>query len=146
MQSYFEGQIGSNLEVYVDDIFVKTRLGSSLILEQEETFTNLRRFNIRLNPKKCTFGVPRDKLLGYIITKCGIEANPDKILAIAKIGQEHQGHLVAYGMPCGPQPLCVPAEGTRSPPVQIIKKSDSFRWTDETQKALISKPPVLASS
>jgi hypothetical protein len=87
MQSCFEGQIRYNLEVYVDDIIIKTRQNSSLIADLEETFTNVRRFNIRLNPEKCTFGVPWGKLLGYIITKRGIEANPDKISAIAEIDQ-----------------------------------------------------------
>jgi hypothetical protein len=87
MQSCFEGQIRYNLEVYVDDIIIKTRQSSSLIADLEETFTNVRRFNIRLNPEKCTFGVPWGKLLGYIITKRGIEANPDKISAIAEIDQ-----------------------------------------------------------
>jgi hypothetical protein len=64
--------------VYVNDIVVKTRCGDSLILDLEETFTNL---------EKCTFRVPRGKLLGYIIMKHGIEANLDKISAIAEIGQ-----------------------------------------------------------
>jgi hypothetical protein len=75
------------LEVYVDDFIVKTRHDSCLILDLKETFTNVRHFNIRLNPKKCTFGVPWGKLLGYIITKSGIEVNPDKISAITEIGQ-----------------------------------------------------------
>jgi hypothetical protein len=67
---------------------VKSRKSSSLRnADLEETFNNLRQFNIKLNPEKCTFGVPWGKLLGYIIIKRGIEANPDKILAIAKIGQ-----------------------------------------------------------
>jgi hypothetical protein len=66
---------------------MKTQQSSSLIADLEETFANLRRFNIKLNPEKCTFGVPRGKLLGYIITKRGNEANPDKILAITEIGQ-----------------------------------------------------------
>jgi hypothetical protein len=58
---------------------------------------------------------------------------------------------MAHGMPHGPQLFCVSTGGTWSPPVQVVKKSYSFRWTDETQKALddlkalISKPPVLAS-
>jgi hypothetical protein len=86
MQSYFEGQIGRNLEVYVDDSIRKTEQGSSLIPDLEETFTILRHFHIRLNLEKWTFGVPRGKLLRYIITKNGIEANPDKISAIAEIG------------------------------------------------------------
>jgi hypothetical protein len=52
------------LEVYVDDIVVKTRQRSSLIANLEETFADLRRFNVKLSPEKCTFGVPRGKLLG----------------------------------------------------------------------------------
>jgi hypothetical protein len=87
MQSYFEEESGRNLEVYVDNIIVKTRQGSSLIPDLEETFANLRHFNIRPNPEKCNFGVPWAKLLGYIITKHGIEAKPNKISAIAEIGQ-----------------------------------------------------------
>jgi hypothetical protein len=65
---------------------MKTRQSSSLIADLKETFANLKRFNIKLNPEKCTFGVPWGKLMGYIITKRGIEANPDKISTIAKIG------------------------------------------------------------
>jgi hypothetical protein len=58
----------------------------SLISNLEKTFNNLRWFNIKLNPKKCTFGVPRWKLLGYIITEPGIEAKPNNISAIAEMG------------------------------------------------------------
>ena len=50
------------------------------------TFANLRKFNIKLNPEKCTFGVPKGKLLGYIVSERGIEANRDKIAAITNIG------------------------------------------------------------
>jgi hypothetical protein len=85
VKSCFKGKIGHNLEVYVNDIFVKTQQSSSLIVDLEETFTILRRFNIRINPKKCTFGIPRGKLIGYIITKHSIEANPDKVSTIAEI-------------------------------------------------------------
>jgi hypothetical protein len=86
MQFCFKGQIGCNLEVYVNDIIVKSQKSNILIVGLEEEFNNLRRFNIMLNPEKCTFRVPWGKLLGYIITECGIEANPNKILAIAEIG------------------------------------------------------------
>ena len=47
---------------------------------------NLRRFNIKLNPKKCVFRVPKGKLLRYIVSERGIEANPEKITAISNIG------------------------------------------------------------
>jgi hypothetical protein len=65
---------------------VKSRQSTSLIANLEETFNNLKRFNIKLNEEKCTFGVPRGKLLGYIITERDIKANPDKISAITEIG------------------------------------------------------------
>jgi hypothetical protein len=86
MQFCFKGKIGHNLKVYVDNIIVKSRQSTSLIANLEETFNNLRRFNIKLNEEKCTFGVPRGKLLGYIITERDIKANPDKISAITEIG------------------------------------------------------------
>jgi hypothetical protein len=86
MQFYFKEQIRCNLGVYVNDIIVKTKQGDSLILDLEETITNLRHFNIRLNPEKCTFGVPQGILLGYITIKHDIKANPDKISAIAELG------------------------------------------------------------
>ena len=50
------------------------------------TFANLQRFNIKLNPKKCVFGVPKGKMLGYIVSEHGIEANPEKITAISNMG------------------------------------------------------------
>jgi hypothetical protein len=78
MQFYFEGQIGRNLEVYVDDIVMKSWQSNTLITDLEETFNNVKCYNIELNPEKCTFGVPRGKLLGYIITEHGIKTNPKK--------------------------------------------------------------------
>jgi hypothetical protein len=87
MQFCFKGQIRRNQEVYVDDIVIKSEKSNNLISDLEETFNNLRRFNIKLNPKKCTIEVPQGKLLGYIITERGIEVNPDKISAIIKSGQ-----------------------------------------------------------
>ena len=49
------------------------------------TFTNFKRFNIKLNPEKCTFGVPKGKLLGYMVSERGIKANRDKITAITNM-------------------------------------------------------------
>jgi hypothetical protein len=59
MHFCFKGQIGCNLEVYVDDIIMNSQKSGSLIFDLEETFSNLRRFNIKLNTEKCTFRVPR---------------------------------------------------------------------------------------
>ena len=66
------------IAVYVNDIVVKTAQACNLIANLAATFANLQRFNIKLNPKKCVFGVPKGKLLGYIVFEHGIEANPKK--------------------------------------------------------------------
>jgi hypothetical protein len=58
MQYCFRGQIGCKLEVYVDNIIMKSQKSSNLIADLEETFNNLRRFNNKLNLEKCTFRVP----------------------------------------------------------------------------------------
>ena len=65
------------IAVYVDDIVVKTTQARDLIANLAAMFANLRRFNIRLNPEKCVFRVPKG-LLGYIVSEHGIEANPKK--------------------------------------------------------------------
>ena len=72
--------------VYVDDIVVKTAQARDLITNLATTFVNLRRFSVKLNLEKCVFGVPKGKLLGYIVSECGIEANPEKIKAISNMG------------------------------------------------------------
>ena len=82
MQKCFREQIGRNLEVYVDDIIVKSRMAAQLIDDLKEIFSNLRANHIKLNPEKCVFGVPAGKLLGFIVSECGIEINHDMISAI----------------------------------------------------------------
>ncbi|KAK1669791.1 hypothetical protein QYE76_057950 [Lolium multiflorum] len=68
MQRCLKDQIGRNVHAYVDDIAVMTRKGSDLISDLRETFENLRRYKMMLNPLKCVFGVPAGKLLGFIVS------------------------------------------------------------------------------
>ena len=82
MQKCLGSQIGTNVQVYIDDVIVTIGQGLALIKDLEETFRNLDRFSIKLNPKKCSFGVPAGQLLGYLVSARGIEANPEKIQAI----------------------------------------------------------------
>jgi hypothetical protein len=63
----------------------KTWEEEGLISDLAETFDNLRKFNMKLNPKKCTFGAPSEKLLGYMISCRGIDPNPEKVSAITKM-------------------------------------------------------------
>ena len=82
VQIGFEPQLHRNIEAYMDDIVVKTKDKATLIQDLEETFANLRKINLKLNPEKCVFGVPSGKLLKYFVSHRGIEDNPDKIKSI----------------------------------------------------------------
>lgn len=86
MLQCFTDQIGRNVKVYIDNIVVRTKKLNDLITDLEKTFTNLRRFLIKLNPEKYVFGVLKGKLLGFMVSDCGIEANKDKIKAIRRMG------------------------------------------------------------
>ena len=85
MQRCLNEQIGRNVHVYVDDIAVMSRKKADLLEDLRETFDNLRTYRMKLNPKKCVFGVPTGKLLGFTISERGIEVNPEKIKAILNI-------------------------------------------------------------
>ena len=82
VQIGFEPQLHRNMEAYMDDIVVKTEDRATLVQDLEETFANLCKINLKLNPEKCVFGVPSGKLPGFFVSQCRIEANPDKIKAI----------------------------------------------------------------
>ncbi|KAK1607961.1 hypothetical protein QYE76_031634 [Lolium multiflorum] len=75
-------QIGKNVQVYIDDVVITTKEGSTLIDDLKETFDNLDKFCLKLNPTKCSFGVPAGELLGFLVSARGIEANLEKIQAI----------------------------------------------------------------
>ena len=79
MQNCLHTQIGRNVYAYVDDIVVKSRKKETLIADVKETFDNLRVYKMMLNPDKCVFGVPACKLLGFLVSNRGIEANPKKL-------------------------------------------------------------------
>ena len=86
MTQVFGKHIGQTVEAYVDDIVVKSRKASNLVDDLEIAFKCLREKGIKLNPEKCVFGVPRGMLLGFIVSKRGIEANLEKISAVTNMG------------------------------------------------------------
>ena len=77
----FHDQIGRNVEVYVDDMLVKSKKDEDHLADLKETFQALRRYNMKLNPAKYVFGVSSDKFLGFMVSQRGIKVNPDKIKA-----------------------------------------------------------------
>ncbi|KAM1965037.1 hypothetical protein ACFX15_045435 [Malus domestica] len=82
VNSIFAKQIGKSMEVYVDNMLVKSKHADQHIINLSETFTILKRYRMRLNPNKCAFGVGSGKFLGFMISQRGIEANPEKIKVI----------------------------------------------------------------
>ena len=81
----FAQQIGRNVQVYVDDMLVKSRREEDHLEDLRETFDTLRSYNMKLNPGKCAFGVTARKFLRCMESQRGIEANPDKIRAIMEM-------------------------------------------------------------
>ncbi|GJV37378.1 reverse transcriptase domain-containing protein [Tanacetum coccineum] len=75
----FHKQIGRNLEVYVDDLVIKSPTKDDIVRDIKETFKTLRKINMKLNPKKCTFGVEEGMFLGYKVNTKGLKVCPDKV-------------------------------------------------------------------
>jgi hypothetical protein len=153
IQAYFKRQLNKNVEAYVDDVVVKTRNSDMLIADLEETFASLREYRWKLNPNKCIFSVPSRKLLGFIISHHGIEANPEKISAITKMKaptcikdmQKLTGCMAALNR-------FISKLGERGLPFfKLLKHQEKFVWTPEADQALamlkdfLSKPPVLTA-
>ena len=153
MQKCLHDQIGKNVQVYVDDVVVKTKETETLISDLEETFNNLRKFQMKLNPAKCTFGVPAGKLLGFLVSDRGIEANPIKIRAIERMEmpmkiedmQRFTGCLASLSR-------FLSRLGEKAMPLyQLMRKSEKFVWTRQAESAfyelkkMLSTTPVLAS-
>jgi hypothetical protein len=81
----FKPRIGKNIQAYVDDLIVKSSDRASHVNDLVETFTNMRRASLKLNPEKCVFGVRKGKILGCLISAKRIEDNPDEIRAIREM-------------------------------------------------------------
>jgi hypothetical protein len=81
-KTVLESQVGRNIFTYVDDIVVASRSKEDHLADLAETFANMRDAQLRLNPEKCVFDVRQGKILGYLVSHRGIEANPTKIQAI----------------------------------------------------------------
>jgi hypothetical protein len=151
IQKCLESQIGKNVEAYVDDVVVKTTNDDKLIADLAQTFANLRAYRWKLNPEKCIFGVPSSKLLGFMVSHRGIEANPAKVNAIRRMnrptGKKDVMKLTAMIAALGHFISKLGEKGL--PFFKLLKKSDKFKWTDEADQALeelktfLTTPPVM---
>ena len=82
MTRIFELQIGESIEVYIDDMMVKSKLMPNHVRDLDDVFGILRKYRLCLNASKCSFGVESGKFLGYMVTHRGIEVSLDQIRAI----------------------------------------------------------------
>ncbi|GJV41983.1 reverse transcriptase domain-containing protein [Tanacetum coccineum] len=156
VEKTFHEQIGRNLEVYVDDLVIKCRTEDEVVRDIEETFRTLRKINMKLNPKKCTFGVEEGMFLGYQVNTKGIMICPDKVEAILSLQSPKclkDVHKLNGKLASLNRFLAKSAE--KSLPFfktlkKCTKKSD-FLWTEEVESAfrqmkeLIAKLPMLTT-
>jgi hypothetical protein len=153
MQKCLADQIGRNIHAYVDGIAVMSKKQDGLIADLQETFNNLRKYNMMLNPMKCVFGVLAGQLLGFIISHRGIEVNSEKIKAILDISPPKDLKEVQRLTGCvAAVSRFISRLGEKALPLyKLMKKSDELIWIDEAdtalkdQKRVLSTAPVLAA-
>jgi hypothetical protein len=85
MKLILGSQLGHNASTYVDDIVIMSEREKDHIADLTETFDNMRRNGLKLNPEKCIFGIQKGQLLGCMVSKQGIQANPQKIEALRRM-------------------------------------------------------------
>nr|GEW76157.1 reverse transcriptase domain-containing protein [Tanacetum cinerariifolium] len=140
VEKAFDSQVGWNIEVYADDLLIKSHTETEMPSNIDETFRTLRKINMKLNPKKCTFGAVEGMFLGYMISPEGIKSCPDKTKAVMRLPsprtikevQSLNGKLASLNrffskLAENSLPLFKTLK-------KCIKKSD-FHWTPEAEQA-----------
>jgi hypothetical protein len=105
IQLCLANQLHRNVEAYMDDVVIKNRAHDEFITDLEETFNSLRKFRWKLNPTKCVFGVPQEKLLGFIVSHRGIKSQPGEDHRHYRHGRStnNQGCPEAHRLYSGPE-------------------------------------------
>jgi hypothetical protein len=124
-------QLGRNAEVYIDNVVIKTREDEGVISDLAETFDKLRKFKMKLNPDKCTFGVPSRKLLGCMASHHGIDPNREKVMAITKMKPPERLHDLQKltGCMAALSRFISRLDIGGHPFFKLLKKQDKFQWT-----------------
>ena len=137
--------MGRNVQVYVNDMLVKSQREEDHLDDLRETFNTLCSYNIKLNPDKCAFGVMVGKFLGFMVSQRGIETNLDKIQAIIEMApprnmkevQSLNGKVAALNR------FVSRATNKCLPFFRMLKRS--FEWTVECQQAFEDLKTYLSS-
>ncbi|XP_039683803.1 uncharacterized protein [Medicago truncatula] len=151
MTTLFHDMIHKEIEVYVDDMIVKSITEEDHVKYLQKMFQRLRKYKLRLNPNKCTFGVRSGKLLGFIVSQKGIEVDPDKVKAIREMPaprteKEVRGFLGRLNYISR---FISHMTATCGPIFKLLRKEQGIVWTEDCRKAFDSikkyllEPPIL---
>ena len=149
---YDKTLMGDILEVYMDDMIVKSQQEVDHAAHLKRVFEQTRKYNMRLHPEKCTFGVQAGKFLGFYLTERGIEANPDKCQAFKELPMPHSKKCIQTlnGMLTALSRFVAKSAQHALPFFKLLRKETKFEWTDECKaslkhlKEILSARPVLS--
>ena len=137
MTRMFRDKIGCTVEVYIDDMVVKSKREMQYIDDLKGVFEVLRRHKLRLNADKCAFGMGVSKFLGYLITKRGIEVNPDQIEVVKSLKSlsNPKEVQVLTGMLAALNRFISKFSDRCCPFYQLLKEWKGFQWNEECERA-----------
>jgi hypothetical protein len=140
MTTLFHDMMHKEIEVYVDDMIAKSIDEEEHVKHLLKLFQRLMKYKLRLNPNKCTFGVRSGKLLGFIVSKKGIEVDPAKVKAIQempapKTEKQVRGFLGRLNYISR---FISHMTATCAPIFKLLRKDQSYDWTEDCQKSFDS--------
>ena len=153
MTKMFEPQLGKSIEVYINDMVVKSKVVSEHVGDLANIFEILRKHKLCLNVFKCSFGVGSGKFLGYMVTHKGIEVKPDQIKAINKLQPPRNPKEVQKltGMTAALNRFISRSADRCKPFFLLLHKWKEFNGTEECVvacqqlKEYLSWPPIMSS-
>ena len=142
----FQAQIGRNMEIYVDDMLVRSMDSVGHTNDLYEAFKTLKQYGMKLNPTKCAFGVSSKKFLSYMVSSRGIEANPEKIQAILEMQSPKTTKQIQQltGMLATLNRFISRSTDKCLPCFKILRKA--FQWSDECEQAFSQLKQYLVST
>ena len=144
----FALQLGKTVEVYNDDMVVKSILAEDHLRDLQAVLNTLRRHRLKLNASKCAFGVGSGKFLGFMVTQRGIEANPDQISVILDLKPPRTVREVQRltGMAAALNRFISRSAEKCRPFFDLIKKGKNFHWGDQSDQAFERLKAYLAAA
>ena len=133
MTKMFEPQLGKNVEIYIDDMVVKSKLVSEHVEDLTSIFKILKEHKLHLNASKYSFGVGSRKFLGYMVTHRGIEVNLDQIKSINNLQPPRNPKEVQKltGMMASLNRFISRSANKCRPFFLLLHKWKEFKWSDE---------------